>query len=241
MRIAFTIKKKEVTFVDCPIFYNDKYYEEKLETNFFECPVPYIDNYYKEIIQHIDLKFQTSILNSKNEKEIKHLNSLRLDLIDHVKNAKIKVLDRFYEIESKFNQDMSKIMVIKDIKDEIFMDQYCILLDGYEKFGMFDLKCGLLIFSQYEDTLLEDLKYFNLNIIFIKLEIKSYILIIRFDKDLKLSENFLVIYRIFFINLYVNIFVKHFILFITRNKVKIGPVALRIDPRVSGPRYSDSS
>ena len=44
------------------------------------------------------------------------------------------------------------------IKNEIFFDQYCLILNLYPVFPLFKLKCGLLLFSEFDDYLLEDLK-----------------------------------------------------------------------------------
>ena len=124
--------------------------------NFAECPVVYIDEYYREKIGKIDLECEKAILSSNDDKEKSDLNILRLDLINNIQNAKKEVLDRFYLQESKFNKGMSQTMIDK-FQDEIFMDQYCNLLDVYKKLRLFQFKCGLLIFSQYEDIFLKDL------------------------------------------------------------------------------------
>ena len=130
--------------------------------NFAESPVLYIIDYYQQKIDPIDLECEKAILSSKDDKEKSDLNVIRLDLINRLQNARKVVMDRYYLLESKFNQDMSQTM-IEEIKDEIFMDQYCVVLDVYKKMRSFDFKFGLLIFSQYEDTLLKTLKYFSFN------------------------------------------------------------------------------
>ena len=131
--------------------------------NFAECPVVYIDEYFKEKSGQIDLECEKAILLSNDNKEKSDLNVLRLDLIKQIENARKEVVDRYYKMESKFYQEISQTM-IKEKKDEIFKDQYCHIYDVYRKIGVFQFKFGVLIFSQYEDTLLGDLKYFNLSI-----------------------------------------------------------------------------
>ena len=111
--------------------------------NFADCPIVFIDQYYREKIGQIDLNCEKAILLSKDEKENSDLNTLRMKLINHIENLSNYVLCRYYQIESKFNQEMSETM-IKEEKDEIFMDKYCYVLDVYRKFGLFEFKFGVL-------------------------------------------------------------------------------------------------
>ena len=124
--------------------------------NLFECPVVYIEEYYREKKCEIDLKCEKAILLSEDDKEKADLNILRLELLDHIENAKKKVFDRYYLLDQEISESNSE-----KIKDEIFQDNYCILSDVYECCRLFEFKFGVLIFSQYDDFKLKDFKYFK--------------------------------------------------------------------------------
>ena len=123
--------------------------------DFLKCPVVYIDEYYREKKFEIDLKCEKAILLSNDDKEKADLNILRLELLDHIENAKKKVFDRYYLLDQEISKSNSE-----KIKDEIFQDYYCIISDVLQCCPLFEFKFGVLIFSQYDDVKLKDLKYF---------------------------------------------------------------------------------
>ena len=125
--------------------------------NFAECPKLYIHEYYEDKINQVDLKCEKAILETKNVDETEILNKIRIDLVDKIRLAKQNVLERFDKISSQFTQEMC-LSNIEKIKDEIFMDQYCLVFEAFERFPLFELKCGILVFSQFNDNLLNRFK-----------------------------------------------------------------------------------
>ena len=125
-----------------------------MEIDFIECPVVYINEYYEEKMRQIDISCEKAILLDDKEKD--DLNTLRFELQDQIKIAKNKVFDRYHLLQSKFSQPQSKI---NELKDEIFMDNYCIVFNAVKETSIFEFKCGILIFSQYDDEQLRVLGY----------------------------------------------------------------------------------
>ena len=126
--------------------------------NFAENPKLFIIEYYNDKKNQIDLNCELLISESKDGTMHKSLNELRMNLIEKIESAKQKVLQR---CETTLGPKCPEEMLqknTKQIKDEIFLDQYCIVLDIYEVFPLFDLKVGLLLFSEFEDHLLKNLK-----------------------------------------------------------------------------------
>ena len=81
-----------------------------------------------------------------------------MNSIDRIKSVKQEVFDL---IELKYGKSMRE-KDEQEIKDDIFMDNYCFLMDIYEdrlKIPMItELKIGILIFSEYDQNLLENIK-----------------------------------------------------------------------------------
>ena len=125
--------------------------------DFAEDPKLFIYEYYKDKQNRIDLECEEMILGINNEMEIQSLHDIRMNLIDRIELAKQTVLERFDALESKYIHDMMRRNT-KKIKDEIFLDQYCFKLEIYQDFPLFDLKFGLLLFSEFDDDSLKDLK-----------------------------------------------------------------------------------
>ena len=80
-----------------------------------------------------------------------------MDLIDKIELAKKTVLERYDFLHSKYTQEMFQINT-QLIKDQIFSDQYCTVFDVYKKYPLFNLKLDLLLFSEYDDHLIDGLK-----------------------------------------------------------------------------------
>ena len=125
--------------------------------NFFENPKLYIIGYYDFKKNKIDIKCEKQILSVKDELEKKNLNELRQSLVEQVDLAKETVLARFESWESKFTKEMLQNKT-KQVKDEIFLDQYCSLLRIHERVGLFEHRFGLLLFSEFDDGLLRNFK-----------------------------------------------------------------------------------
>ena len=121
---------------------------------FTEFPKLYIDEYYWNKINQVDVNCENAILNTKDKEEIKSLNEIRLNLIDKIKSVRQKVMERFDTLEPRYSKELL-CSNTKNIKDEIFQDQYCIVLDIYQCMPLFEFKCGFLIFTQYDDDFLE--------------------------------------------------------------------------------------
>ena len=136
-----------------------------MEMNFAESPVVYIVEYYRDKIFQIDLKCEKEIFLSEDDTDKSDLKILRMDIIKHIENARKEVLARYYLLESKFYQDMSQSK-IDELRDDIFQDKYCLILDVFEYYGLFEFKFGVLIFTQYDDFKLSDLKFFKFFYIF---------------------------------------------------------------------------
>ena len=132
--------------------------------NFFENPKLFIIDYYNDKRNQIDINCEQMILTIENKtkqviqnEERQSLNGLRQNLIDKIDSAKEEVLKRYDTLQSKYTEEMLK-QNIKQIKDEIFADQYCMIIEVDKLYPLLDLKLGLLLFSEFED---EMLKYFK--------------------------------------------------------------------------------
>ena len=148
--------------------------------NFNENPKLFIIDYFENKINQIDLNCENAILKFKQEDQCsmssedsdQHLNltseefdhqqifnQVRLDLIETIRSARQEVLERFDKLEF-----MDGIELSDQIKDHIFCDKYCYILERDENFlipSMFDAKeIGVLIFSEYNDDLLDNLRYY---------------------------------------------------------------------------------
>ena len=125
--------------------------------NFADSPHFYISEYFREKIHLIDINCEKSILNMKDAKETENLNNRRLELIKEINLIKKKVTERTDLSMSQYSEEMLA-KDSKKIQDQIFMDQYCFVFEpDFKLFPFIDLKCGILILSQYSDDLLEDL------------------------------------------------------------------------------------
>ena len=125
--------------------------------NFVEQPKLFINEYYNDKRNEIDLKCETLISETKDEEEIQSLNGLRMELVEKLESAKQTVFQRYDSLESKYSQDMLQKNTQR-IKNEVFLDHYCLILYKFNTIPLFELKCGLLVFSEFDDYLLEDLK-----------------------------------------------------------------------------------
>ena len=123
----------------------------------------FIDQYFEQKINHMNLNHEKAISESENDRNHEILNKTLADLTKQIQSTKQDVLNRFDTIKLKYGDGICKKNQ-KDIKDEIFVDKYCYVLDIFEnrKFKIpviTELRIGILIFSQYEDDFLEHLKY----------------------------------------------------------------------------------
>ena len=123
--------------------------------DFTDNPQLFIVEYFHNKKNQIDLKCEKAILESKYETEIKSLNALRMTLVEKIESVQQNVLQRYYALESKYTKDMLQ-NDNKQIKDEIFFDQYCLVLE-FRRSTLFEFKLGLLLFTEYEDHVLEPL------------------------------------------------------------------------------------
>ena len=120
----------------------------------------FINDYYENKINEIDLNCENAILETQQEDLHQILNQVRLNLVDHIKSAREEVLKRFNKLGLN-----DGIALTNEIKNEIFSDKYCYILD-FEKRKylipkMVDSKeIGVLIFSEYNDELLDNLRYY---------------------------------------------------------------------------------
>ena len=125
----------------------------------FKNPRLYINEYYNEKKNIIDYNCEYAILNCKgDENEQKKLHDMRMNMINRIDSVKLSVLNRHNLLKSKYTDEMLFQNNIKEIRDEIFSDQYCIVLDIYGSIPFFEFKIGVLLFSQYDDDLLQDLR-----------------------------------------------------------------------------------
>ena len=122
---------------------------------FFDCPKLYIDEYYREKINQVDLKCEQAILDETGQEEKICLNLIREKLINKIRSVKQAVMERLELLESKNTLEKCG-KYVKGFKDDVFNDQYCLVFDAYELYPIFEFKCGVLIFSQYNDDLIKN-------------------------------------------------------------------------------------
>ena len=131
---------------------------------FAENPKIFINEYFDDKRNTIDLNCEKIIL--QNEEETKNevpqemhqnLNKLRDDLIEKIAAVKAKVIERYDSLFSNYNEE-TPTMNTDLIKDQIFLDQYCTVFNVYKHYPLFDLKLGLLLFSEYDDHLIGHFK-----------------------------------------------------------------------------------
>ena len=157
-------------FSECPRLYIDQYFEDKInqvdiicENAILYCKnaengICYIESVYKQTCTKTDLDQNDEKVENQAMVEEENLNNLRMDMISNIKAVKQEVLERFNQIEYNFSPEMWQSDPNK-IRDETFLDQYCYLFEVNDLFPLFELKCGLLIFSQYDDDILKNLKF----------------------------------------------------------------------------------
>ena len=124
--------------------------------NFAENPILFIDEYYANKKNKIDLDCEHLILKCKNEKRIQKLNDVRMSLIEELDSAKQTVLERYDTLGSKYTEEMLRENA-QQIKDEVFSDHYCFIIDLDDVYPLLELKFCLLLFTEFDDHLLEDL------------------------------------------------------------------------------------
>ena len=117
--------------------------------DFAEQPKLFIIEYFNEKKNQIDWNCENAILNIKDDLEIKNLHEMRQKMIDKIESVRKEVLERYEAFESKFPTEISRENT-KKIKDEIFLDQYCLVLNVYQLFPLFEYKIGLLLFSEFQ-------------------------------------------------------------------------------------------
>ena len=124
---------------------------------FYEQPEWFIDEYYNNCKNKIDLKCELLISMIKDETEIQNLNQLRNELIEKIDSVKQTVNQRFDKLKYIYTKQMFRDNT-QQIKDEIFLDKYFILLDIYNIIPSFEFKLGVILFTEFEDQLLETFK-----------------------------------------------------------------------------------
>ena len=129
---------------------------------FNHAPRLLIADYFQDKISQIDLICERALLESEQKDKHKTLNQVRINLIDRINSAQSEVFERFDQIESKHGVEL---LDFDEFKNEIFRDKYCYLLDIFEKKKFLipsmieSQKLGVLIFSEYQDELLDNLRY----------------------------------------------------------------------------------
>ena len=124
---------------------------------FFENPKLYIHEYYNDKKNQVDLKCEYTILETNNVTEISSFNVFRKQMIENIELIKLKILQRYDALQSKYNDERIRNNT-QAIKDEIFLDQYCIFLDIYQLIPLFELKIGLILFSEFDFNSVDSLK-----------------------------------------------------------------------------------
>ena len=138
------------------------YFVENFEISrkmfFDEQPKVFINEYYNQKRNQIDLNCEKLISKTKDDLEIQSLNELRMQLIDKIDSVKQIVSQRFDELESKYTPQMLAENT-QHIKDEIFLDKYCLVLEVYKVIPFYEFKLGILLFTEFDDQYLDDLKF----------------------------------------------------------------------------------
>ena len=126
------------------------------EIKFSEQPRLFILEYYDEKKNQIDLNCETECLKVKDEVEQEILNELRFELLAKIDLVKQLVLERYDSLESKLTVEMLQNST-QQVKDEIFVDCYCVVLEVYPQISIFELKIGVLLFSEFTDGYLDSI------------------------------------------------------------------------------------
>ena len=126
--------------------------------NFIDNPKLFINDYYNDKKNIIDFNCESLISKSEDQTEIVKLNELRMTFIDRLELIKQTVLQRYDSLQSKYNTEMLREHT-QQIKDEIFLDKYCYIISVNYQFPVFELQLGLLLISEFDNHLLDDLKY----------------------------------------------------------------------------------
>ena len=125
--------------------------------NFGENPKIFIIDYYDEKRRQVDLNCENLISQIKDNTEIQDLNELRMSLIKKIESVERIVLERYNAMHPNYVEEMLEIKN-KQLKDEIFLDQYCLVLDVYQVYPLFELQIGLLLFTEFDDYLIQNLR-----------------------------------------------------------------------------------
>ena len=80
-----------------------------------------------------------------------------MSLIKKIESVERIVLERYNAMHPNYAEEMLEIKN-KQLKDEIFLDKYFILLDIYNIIPSFEFKLGVILFTEFEDQLLETFK-----------------------------------------------------------------------------------
>ena len=122
--------------------------------DFAQSPKLFINEYYNDKKNQIDFNCENAILNSKEETDKEFLNIMRLNFIEKIESVKQMVFGRLDAAESKYTKDMFQKNA-KEIKDEVFIDLYCQVLDAYHWFPINELKIGFILFTEFDDQILD--------------------------------------------------------------------------------------
>ena len=135
---------------------------------FVEYPKLFINEYYENKINRIDLNYESLILKIENKTKTEFpdalketLTELRMNLIGKIKSVKETILKRYDDLVTESPAEFSQHSLennTKQIKDKIFLDQYCLVLNIAESYPLFEFKLGVLLFSEFEDNLFVNLK-----------------------------------------------------------------------------------
>ena len=127
--------------------------------NFSENPKLYIFQYFDDKINQIDFNCEKAILACEPGINHEILNNTRLNLINKIKSVREGVFERFDFTEITCGMEMWTKNE-KEIKDNIFLDKYCYVLNIHEQKRpiMKKFRIGILIFSEIDDDLLKRLR-----------------------------------------------------------------------------------
>ena len=150
---------KHFNFLFLYLIQNNCRIKEKMDSNinFVHRPKDFIIKYFDEKTIQIDLNWMNEIHKTESDAEHQRLNSLRQELYAKIDSAKKSILERFDALESKLIR-CNLQDDIQQTKDEIFLDKYCLVLGVYKTIPIFELKLGVLLFSEFDDPLLEKLE-----------------------------------------------------------------------------------
>ena len=126
--------------------------------NFTDNPKLFIIEYYDDKRNQIDINCEKLILKVEDDAEHEILNKQRIDLIEKIESVKQLVLKRYDTLNSKYTKEMLANKT-QEIKDEIFFDRYCLVMDFYDELiPLQEIRVGVLLFSEFDDHLL---RYFK--------------------------------------------------------------------------------